>query len=226
MLIKTARLIIVIAASLFLLFASVQLLYAQSDVRPPVPVVYEQDENRYSLDYFLPYAKSILVNHTYRNGGGILAVVYQELFPLAGVNAVYTFENASELESIQVIVRLHDERSFTLTPIRIGLNRNYLPIVQQDGLPNNAESELVDGGIIVFEDAIQVAVLLHDYDRMFIQLNDADGNAFYKIWNTSDYDEKFPTDEVFGYAFGYVWDLETLKINPIRFEVIHVEVTK
>ncbi len=75
MLIKTARLIIVIAASLFLLFASVQLLYAQSDVRPPVPVVYEQDENRYSLDYFLPYAKSILVNHTYRNGGGILAVV-------------------------------------------------------------------------------------------------------------------------------------------------------
>ncbi len=220
---KYARIVSVLALSILLILGSCNILKAQSEPTPPVPVVYEQSDDTYDLNYFLPYAKSIVVNYSYENGGGLTAFVFQESFPLSGVRAIYVFENASEIASIQVIVRMRDNRSFTLTPMVVGLNQRFLPIVQSDGLPNNEFKQAHDGTIIILDEEINVKVnLLGIYDVMYVQLNDADGNAFYKIWNQSDYDENIPTTEVFGSAFGYVWNVNTLEINSIAFQIIRV----
>lgn len=230
MLIKTVRLIIVLSASIFLIFASYRMLFAKDEPVPPTPLLFEKvtpegTSTFYELDYFLPYAKRITTSYSYINGGGLMAFTWSEQIRGQGVHASYSYLNADQINDLQVIVTLHDGREFTLTPHRIKLNHQWLPVLQQNGLPNNEFPNPPEVTITLVEGRIDIDARIRDFDWMRIQLFASDA-MFYEVNTIVDYIESVPTTEVFDHAVGYMWYEDTLEIEFIKFNVIHAEVVE
>lgn len=193
-------------------------LYAQTEPMPPPAVLFEETDNTYSLDYFVPYAKSIVTNYVYENGG-IAIRVFQEEVTNGGTTAKMSYANASSIKSIQIVVNLHDGRRYTQNPIRFKLNRMYLPLITKD------ENKIKDidaghpGTLYIYPSRIQLIVDIDGYDVLVVRLYKPDGTQYYETITNNSIDSVIPTSIPFGRIYGYVFNTQTLEVRTIDFMI-------
>jgi hypothetical protein len=210
------RWIITVLLILILLIASAYILKAEINAEVIEPVLTTVDNN-YELVYFLPYAKRISTDYSYKDGS-IMSRVWVEPAPLNGVHATHIYVNAGEIKNIQIIVRLQDNSIKTFVPRIVGSNPLYLPLVLENELffPKK-ESPKVQCGVRVNTRVI-VTCELANYDAAYVALFNTEGK-FYETRSNQTFEVNVP-NERFSYAEGYAWNSETFDYTRIKFLIV------
>lgn len=205
---------VIILMIVVLLFASVMILRAESVIEP---VLITQDNDTYTLDYFLPYAKRISTSYSYKDGS-LMSRVWIEKNANEGVYATHTYYGASLINDVQISVTLQDNSVITFTPRIVGTNANYLPLVEKNGTPVPTKPiQPIQCAITLLSTRIRGSCELANYDRAYVELYDGP-NRFYHVYASRTFDFDIPYSN-FTNASGYVADTETFAYSRILFVI-------